>query len=178
MMWLNVSTTNNNPKVILLHYLLTTLESKGKFMMTIIIDNCCVDIQLMSHHLGFPSILRCDHGTENSILASCHMALVMHVYTYIQLLTVNLSTFPSIYSGIAPVLFTLTCYDMTWTSLEISGTVIESDQTAWLPAHQEYQTISTGYLPFTVCIDQLSFYVGRGRFYAIIEISVSPSDLL
>ncbi|XP_065890570.1 uncharacterized protein [Dysidea avara] len=50
--WLKVMTTNNDPSVILLPYLLSVLQNNG-----------C------------PSIVRSDHGTENTTLAACHMAL-------------------------------------------------------------------------------------------------------
>ena len=67
--WLKVMTTNNDPNVILLPYLLAVLHGNGK-----IIIKVCGQIWLISF-LGCPSIVRSDYGTENSILAACHMAL-------------------------------------------------------------------------------------------------------
>ena len=55
-MWLELSTTNNDPRVILLHYLTAV------FM--------CEDLCHCSYYL-----YSSDKGTENSVLAMSHMAL-------------------------------------------------------------------------------------------------------
>lgn len=70
MLWLKLASTNNDPRVILRHYLLTILEGKGWDGVAIIQYYCVIPL-----HIGCPTVLRCDKGTENSILAACHMAM-------------------------------------------------------------------------------------------------------
>lgn len=60
-------TTNNDPSVILLPYLLSVLQNNGTAF------HCKAFCTLLC--VGCPSIVRSDHGTENTILAACHMAL-------------------------------------------------------------------------------------------------------
>ncbi len=70
--WLELLTTNNDPNVILLSYLLAILRNNGT----------CLDVGVhrckfmhMSLSIGCPSIVRSDCGTENTSLAVIHMAL-------------------------------------------------------------------------------------------------------
>ena len=68
--WLEVLTTNNNPNVVLVSYLLAVLENNGinhVMLLSSYIRVC--------YHVGCPSIVRADHGTENTTLAAAHMAL-------------------------------------------------------------------------------------------------------
>ena len=60
-------TTNNDPNVILLPYLIAILRNNGIQVRYL--------IGLIFFPIGCPSIIRSDYGTENSILAACHMAL-------------------------------------------------------------------------------------------------------
>ena len=78
--WLKLASTNNDPSVILLHYLLAVLENKGWCQPIAV----ACDVQLSLYYstfyiyiicIGCPTLLRCDKGTENSTLAACHMVL-------------------------------------------------------------------------------------------------------
>ena len=60
-------TTNNDPYVILLPYLTVILRNNGTQVRYL--------NGLIFFPIGCPSIIRSDYGTENSILAACHMAL-------------------------------------------------------------------------------------------------------
>ena len=73
--WLEVSTTNNDPNVILLLYLLAVLNNNGIYMAYLkIIDNHDETFGFVVV-IGCPSIVRTDRGTENTSLAASHMAL-------------------------------------------------------------------------------------------------------
>ena len=61
-------TTNNDPSVILLPYLLSALENNGITLFSVSFFNVLL-------FTGCPSIVRSDYGTENTTLAACHMAL-------------------------------------------------------------------------------------------------------
>ncbi len=69
--WLELLTKNNDPNVILLSYLLAIFRNNGT----------CLDVGfhrckfMHMSLLGCPSIVRSDCGTENTSLASFHMAL-------------------------------------------------------------------------------------------------------
>lgn len=72
MIWLKLASTNNNPKVILLYYLSTVLSCQGSYCAWLCYKKVLNSRILL---LGVPTIMRSDCGTENSMLAACHMVL-------------------------------------------------------------------------------------------------------
>ena len=67
--WLKVLRTNNDPNVILLYYLLATLSLNGTCL------KIFIPFVMIESYKGCPCIMRSDHGTENTSLSACHMAL-------------------------------------------------------------------------------------------------------
>ena len=71
--WLEVSTTNNNPAVIAHFYIKSIKLLQGVY--NNYCNNYCYDNIFIS---GVPSIVRADLGTENSIIASIQPFLRRH----------------------------------------------------------------------------------------------------
>lgn len=73
-LWLNVGTSNNDPALILHHYLEVVEKLQGTML------QCQYNLNLVSYCLlklkciGTPQVLRCDPGTENSTIAFIHAA--------------------------------------------------------------------------------------------------------
>ena len=65
-------TTNNDPNVVLLLYLLAVLKSSG--MCILLISGYSITVHLCvldNDYTGCPSIIRSDCGTENTIFGCC-----------------------------------------------------------------------------------------------------------
>lgn len=65
-----MASTNNNPQVILLYYLLQVLNHRGEWFIEF--SFFCLAIAYIP---GVPAIIRSDCGTENSSLSACQMLL-------------------------------------------------------------------------------------------------------
>ena len=66
---LKLLSTNNNPRVTLLYYLTAVLQRTGNAQLL-----CNVYFNF-NNNKGCPTLLCCDKGTENSLVAACHMTL-------------------------------------------------------------------------------------------------------
>ena len=84
--WLELSTTNNDPGVVAQYYLEALFQLGGRFVAEIIVvcskrlltPLCvCVCVCVCVTHTilsGCPARMRSDHGTENFTIATCQMA--------------------------------------------------------------------------------------------------------
>lgn len=71
-MWMEVSPTTHDPKLVATYYLTTVAECEGN------VSSYLVWLYIMwstSSSLGCPTMLRSDYGTENCMVATSHMAL-------------------------------------------------------------------------------------------------------
>lgn len=71
--WLHLSSTNNDPRVILQYYLLSILECNGNKVNQL--NFTTYPMYIRTYPLGCPTIIRCDCGTENTEVAACHMSM-------------------------------------------------------------------------------------------------------
>ena len=81
-----MAATNNNPRVILLYYLMQVLKCHGKWFIHgrllflcwcwcgVVVASVII-MSMLFVPVGVPSIIRSDCGTENSSLSACQMFL-------------------------------------------------------------------------------------------------------
>ena len=67
--WLRVSSTNHDPKVVLQFYLESVEKSNGHSEF-----GCVACIDTTFKYSGCPALIRMDHGTENGLIGSTHIA--------------------------------------------------------------------------------------------------------
>ena len=71
--WLKLSTSNHNPKIIARYYLEAVEEAGGSYHYCILwIGYCCKCC------IGCPKVVRGDYGTENASVAKIHLAFRMN----------------------------------------------------------------------------------------------------
>lgn len=84
MLWLELSPTNHDPKVIVTYYMQAVAEYGGVCVCVCMNRFVCMDgthLPCCTYDLdvgiviGCPTVLRCDYGTENCLLATTQMAL-------------------------------------------------------------------------------------------------------
>lgn len=70
-LWLETSITNNNPKVIAWYYLRCVGQIQGNLNCNYIVSDMHAyqSVRKKSKPLGAPKLVRCDCGTENSVIA-------------------------------------------------------------------------------------------------------------